>query len=123
MLGQLLTDHNKHVNVVAIQSFSKPDGLGSLVIFTSHFEVTRGLFGTDLVILNSGQLTRTTPELPPPLEASTSHQREEVCPPTYDLACNRIFSGIGFRTWTPSDTLPLYPGCLARADFIFMVSP
>ncbi|GBO35108.1 hypothetical protein AVEN_149254-1 [Araneus ventricosus] len=101
MHGQFLTDHNKHVNVVAIQSFSKPDGLGSLVTFTSHFEATRGLFGTDLVILYSSQMTRATPELPPPLEVSASRQREEVCPPRYDLACNRIFSGIGFRTWIP----------------------
>ncbi|GBM05225.1 hypothetical protein AVEN_181614-1 [Araneus ventricosus] len=34
------------------------------------------------------------------------HQREDVWPSTYDLACNRpntrrIFSGIRFRAWSP----------------------
>ncbi|GBM58500.1 hypothetical protein AVEN_212753-1 [Araneus ventricosus] len=32
---------------------------------TSRFEATRGLFWKDLVILNRGQMTRTTPELAP----------------------------------------------------------
>ncbi|GBL72345.1 hypothetical protein AVEN_115285-1 [Araneus ventricosus] len=31
----------------------------------SHFEVTPELFGTDFVILNIGQMTRTSPELAP----------------------------------------------------------
>ncbi|GBN67265.1 hypothetical protein AVEN_146049-1 [Araneus ventricosus] len=49
-------------------------------------------------------MTRTTPELASPLQASALHQREDVWPPTYDLTCSRpntrrIFSGIGFRTW------------------------
>ncbi|GBL72195.1 hypothetical protein AVEN_115176-1 [Araneus ventricosus] len=51
-------------------------------------------------------MTRTTPVLAPTLLTSAPHQREDVWPPTYDLACNRpntrrIFSGIGFRTWSP----------------------
>ncbi|GBL78861.1 hypothetical protein AVEN_48849-1 [Araneus ventricosus] len=65
-----------------------------------------GYFGTDLVILNRGQMTRTTPELAPPLQTSAPHQWEDVWLPTYDLACNTpntrpIFSGIGFQTWNP----------------------
>ncbi|GBN33999.1 hypothetical protein AVEN_143996-1, partial [Araneus ventricosus] len=53
-------------------------------------------------------MTRTTPEPAPPLQTSAPHQREDVSPPTYDLTCNRpntqcIYSGIGFRAWTPSD--------------------
>ncbi|GBM32352.1 hypothetical protein AVEN_76061-1 [Araneus ventricosus] len=58
-----------------------------------------GYFGTDLVILNLGQMT--TPELasPSPNFRTTSAN---------DLMCNRpgphtrrIFSGIGSRTWSP----------------------
>ncbi|GFX41269.1 hypothetical protein TNCV_2219671 [Trichonephila clavipes] len=32
-------------------------------ILTSHCSATRGFLATDLVILNHGQVTRTTPEL------------------------------------------------------------
>ncbi|GFT79922.1 hypothetical protein TNCV_4598241 [Trichonephila clavipes] len=38
---------------------------------------SEGLLATDLVILNHGQLTRTTPELAPPLLTTPSHQREK----------------------------------------------
>ncbi|GBM32616.1 hypothetical protein AVEN_8455-1 [Araneus ventricosus] len=69
---------------------------------------------TYIVILNRGQKSRTTPELPtfhitPPSE-------ETFGPSGYDLACNRlhtwlIFNGIGFRALelsaTEADTLPL----------------
>ncbi|GBM78946.1 hypothetical protein AVEN_40510-1 [Araneus ventricosus] len=48
-----------------------------------------GYFGTDLVILNLGQMTRTTPDLVPSLQSSVPHQREDVSPPTYDLACKQ----------------------------------
>ncbi|GBM34840.1 hypothetical protein AVEN_208042-1 [Araneus ventricosus] len=34
-------------------------------------------------------MTRTTPELAPALQTSAPHQREDVCPSTQDLACNR----------------------------------
>ncbi|GBM46669.1 hypothetical protein AVEN_261049-1 [Araneus ventricosus] len=76
----------------------------SLVKLESRFEATRGLFWTGLAILNSSQMTRTTPELAPPLQTSAPHQLKNVWPLTYDLACNspntrRIFRGIGFRTW------------------------
>ncbi|GBN76817.1 hypothetical protein AVEN_225716-1 [Araneus ventricosus] len=37
----------------------------SLVILTSRFEATQRLFGTNLVILNCSQMTRTTFELAP----------------------------------------------------------
>ncbi|GBM46881.1 hypothetical protein AVEN_10724-1 [Araneus ventricosus] len=54
-------------------------------------------------------MTRTTPELAPSLQTSVPHQRKDVCPPTYDLTCNRlntrrIFGGIGFRTCNPPAT-------------------
>ncbi|GBM36796.1 hypothetical protein AVEN_248747-1 [Araneus ventricosus] len=50
-------------------------------------------------------MTRTTPELLPPLQASAPHQRENVWFLTYDLACNRpntrrIFGGIDFELGT-----------------------
>ncbi|GBN10042.1 hypothetical protein AVEN_113208-1 [Araneus ventricosus] len=58
-----------------------------------------GYLGTDFIILNRCQMTRTTPDLapPPPNFRAT----------TYDLACNRphtrrIFSGIGSRTCEPA---------------------
>ncbi|GBM94188.1 hypothetical protein AVEN_100407-1 [Araneus ventricosus] len=49
----------------------------SLVISASRSEATRGYFGTDIVGLNRGQMTRTTPEVPPPLQTSAPHQWEE----------------------------------------------
>ncbi|GFT74688.1 uncharacterized protein TNCV_562431 [Trichonephila clavipes] len=66
---------------------------------------TRGLFATDNVILNHGQMTWTTPELAPTLLTTTPHQREDVsaldrfnvhCCPTW-----RVFSGTGleFVAW------------------------
>ncbi|GBM80870.1 hypothetical protein AVEN_89755-1 [Araneus ventricosus] len=56
-------------------------------------------------------MTRTPPELAPPLQTSAPHQREDVSPPTYNLACNRpnvrrIFSGIGFGPGNPSSPRP-----------------
>ncbi|GFW00243.1 hypothetical protein TNCV_4354401 [Trichonephila clavipes] len=52
------------------------------VILTSHFKTARGLLVTDLVILNLGQVKRTTPELAPPLQNTTLHQRED-----FELQC------------------------------------
>ncbi|GBN94323.1 hypothetical protein AVEN_140778-1 [Araneus ventricosus] len=80
-------------------------------------------------------MTRTTPELDPPFQTSSSYQREDVPPTKYDFTCNRpnyqredvspttydftcnrpntrrILSGIGVRTWKPlgfeADILPL----------------
>ncbi|GBM51699.1 hypothetical protein AVEN_215342-1 [Araneus ventricosus] len=51
-------------------------------------------------------MTRTTPELSTPSPSPSPHQREDVWPPAYDLACNRpntlrIFGGIGLRAWSP----------------------
>ncbi|GBN12333.1 hypothetical protein AVEN_241526-1 [Araneus ventricosus] len=50
-------------------------------------------------------MTRTTPELAPPLQTSAPLRREDIWSLPYDLACNRphtrwIFKGIGFRTAT-----------------------
>ncbi|GBM29908.1 hypothetical protein AVEN_246467-1 [Araneus ventricosus] len=65
-----------------------------------------GYLGTDLVILNRGQMTRTTPELAPPSPNFRATPTGGRLATTYDLACNRphtrrIFSGIGFRTCDP----------------------
>ncbi|GBM69003.1 hypothetical protein AVEN_55430-1 [Araneus ventricosus] len=83
----------------------------SLVILTSRFEATRGLFGTDLVILNLGQMTRTTPELAQPSTSFHATPAGGRLTTTYDLACSRphtrrIFSGIGSRTWNPPAPKP-----------------
>ncbi|GBN35415.1 hypothetical protein AVEN_73741-1 [Araneus ventricosus] len=49
-------------------------------------------------------MTRTTPEIAPPLQTAAPQQREDILLPIYVLACNRsnkrrIFSEIGFRSW------------------------
>ncbi|GFV99515.1 mariner Mos1 transposase [Trichonephila clavipes] len=73
-----------------------------------YSSVTRGLLATDYLILNHGQVTWTTPELAPPLLATTPHQRQDVsaldrfnvqrCP------TRRVFSGTGLDLVT-SQTL------------------
>ncbi|GBM76432.1 hypothetical protein AVEN_2083-1 [Araneus ventricosus] len=82
----------------------------------------------DLVILNLGQMTMTTPELAPPLHWSSTGLTPFLGRPgqcgyfyatptggrlttTYDLMCNRphtrrIFRGIGFRIWNPPAPKP-----------------
>ncbi|GBM34109.1 hypothetical protein AVEN_235053-1 [Araneus ventricosus] len=64
-----------------------------------------GYFGTDLVILNLGQMTRTTPERTHPLQTSATPGGRCLAT-TYNLACSRphtrrIISGVGFRVWDP----------------------
>ncbi|GBN30892.1 hypothetical protein AVEN_239465-1 [Araneus ventricosus] len=89
------------------------DGLFGLVILTSRLKQHEGYFGKDLVILNSGQMTRTTPELAP----SRNFYATPTCgrlDTTYDLTCNmphtrRIFSGIGCRTGVESRDLTTRP--------------
>ncbi|GFY20174.1 uncharacterized protein TNCV_208061 [Trichonephila clavipes] len=63
---------------------------------------TRGLLETDHAILNHGQATWTTPELAPPLLATTPHQLEDVSAlDTFNVhRCPtwRVFSGTGLGT-------------------------
>ncbi|GBN65511.1 hypothetical protein AVEN_124378-1 [Araneus ventricosus] len=80
----------------------------TLVILTAFLKQHEGYFRTDLVILNLGEMMRTTPELAPP---TLNFQREGVWAPTYDLTCTRpnilrIFSGIGSRAWEPLPPVP-----------------
>ncbi|GFY16529.1 uncharacterized protein TNCV_735581 [Trichonephila clavipes] len=60
---------------------------------------TRGLWATDHVILNQGQVTWTTPELAPPLLNTTPHQREDVSAldrfNVHRCPTRRVFSGTG----------------------------
>ncbi|GBN87511.1 hypothetical protein AVEN_24458-1 [Araneus ventricosus] len=77
----------------------------------SRFEATRGLFWEDLVILNRDQMTRTTPELAPPSPSFHATPPGGRLAATCGLACNRphtrqIFSGIGFRAWSPAASKP-----------------
>ncbi|GBM74015.1 hypothetical protein AVEN_57815-1 [Araneus ventricosus] len=63
--------NNAGVVVLALspddETYLLREGLFSLVILTSRFlKQHDGYFGTDLVALNRGQMTRTTPELVPP---------------------------------------------------------
>ncbi|GBN80921.1 hypothetical protein AVEN_213904-1, partial [Araneus ventricosus] len=63
----------------------------------------KATFGTDLVILNHGQMTRTTPELVPPSSSFHATPTGGRLATTHDLMRNRphtrrIFSGIGLRT-------------------------
>ncbi|GBN69592.1 hypothetical protein AVEN_66075-1 [Araneus ventricosus] len=77
----------------------------------------------DLVIFNHGQMTRMTPDVASPSKLPSHTIRRTFHPPMYALTCNRlntrrVFRGIGFRTWKPSDheadTLPLGHRCLTR---------
>ncbi|GFV13527.1 putative DD41D transposase [Trichonephila clavipes] len=43
----------------------------------------RELLAADLVISNHGQVTRTTPQLEPPLLSTTPHEREDACQVIY----------------------------------------
>ncbi|GBN14926.1 hypothetical protein AVEN_249819-1 [Araneus ventricosus] len=82
-----------------------------LVILTCRLKAIEGYFGTDLVNLNRGQRTRSTSELAissPNFRTTPAGGR---LAPTYDLTCNRpntrrIFSGIGFRIWSPTAPRP-----------------
>ncbi|GBN67369.1 hypothetical protein AVEN_273183-1 [Araneus ventricosus] len=49
-----------------------------LIIFTPLLKQHEGCFGRDLVNFNRSQMTRTTPELAPPLQTFEPHQREDV---------------------------------------------
>ncbi|GFT77021.1 hypothetical protein TNCV_1099171 [Trichonephila clavipes] len=59
---------------------------------------TRRLLATDIVILNHSQVTRTTPELAPPLLTSTPYQGEEVSASTDSRLTTRwVFRGTGLE--------------------------
>ncbi|GFU26141.1 uncharacterized protein TNCV_5105881 [Trichonephila clavipes] len=68
----------------------------------------RGLLATDHIILNHGQVMWTTPELAPPLLATTPHQRENVSAlDRFNVHCcptRRVFSGTGLELVTRSKT-------------------
>ncbi|GFS74123.1 uncharacterized protein TNCV_3280791 [Trichonephila clavipes] len=70
---------------------------------------TRGLLATDHVILNHGQVTRTTPELAPPLLTTTPHQREDVSAldrfNVHRCPTRRVFSGTGLELVTRQATI------------------
>ncbi|GBN50094.1 hypothetical protein AVEN_51014-2-1, partial [Araneus ventricosus] len=70
----------------------------------------RGLFRDGPVISNRSQMTRTEPELAPPLQDSVPYHRKDMAA-TYDLEYSkshkrRGFSGIGFRIWSPPAPRP-----------------
>ncbi|GBM29902.1 hypothetical protein AVEN_246462-1 [Araneus ventricosus] len=80
----------------------------SLVISKSRFDVqfrhVDGNLWTDVIILNRGQVTRTTLELAPPYPNFRSTPAGGRLATAYGLACARpytwrMFNGIGFRTW------------------------
>ncbi|GBM82761.1 hypothetical protein AVEN_272318-1 [Araneus ventricosus] len=83
----------------------------SLVILTSRFESTRGLFwdGPRNFHPRSDDEDDTRAGTPSPNFHATPTRRRLAT--TYDLTCNRphtrqIFSGIGFRTWNPPAPKP-----------------
>ncbi|GBM52426.1 hypothetical protein AVEN_105028-1 [Araneus ventricosus] len=85
----------------------------SLVTLASRFEAIRGLFCTDLVILNHGHMTRTIPELAPSLQTSAPPEGRLPLHVSFNRPnTRRIFSGIGFRTWklSGSETVTLLVG-------------
>ncbi|GFU81732.1 uncharacterized protein TNCV_3086441 [Trichonephila clavipes] len=72
-------------------------------------KATRGLWATDHVILNHGQVTWTTPELAPPLLTTTPHQREDVSAldrfNVHRCPTRRVFSGTGLEPVTKQATV------------------
>ncbi|GBO40477.1 hypothetical protein AVEN_130492-1 [Araneus ventricosus] len=54
----------------------------------SRFEGHEDYLGTDLVILNRGQMTRTTPELTPPSPSFRATPAGGRLATMYDLECN-----------------------------------
>ncbi|GFY02475.1 uncharacterized protein TNCV_3503561 [Trichonephila clavipes] len=105
----------QHINFCTAQSIAKNDANFALsptfryVSNESPLKSTRGLLATDHVILNHGQVTRTTPELAPPLQTTIPHQREDVssldrfnvhlCP------TRPVFSGTGLELVTRQATI------------------
>ncbi|GFT08447.1 uncharacterized protein TNCV_2324641 [Trichonephila clavipes] len=84
----------------------------SVPVSNAFVEPTRGLLATDHVILNHGQVTRTTLELAPPLLTTIPHLREDVSAldrfNVHRSPTRRVFSGTGLElmTYLPwSDTL------------------
>ncbi|GBN70497.1 hypothetical protein AVEN_256454-1 [Araneus ventricosus] len=85
----------------------------NLVILTSRFEATRGLFGDGPRNFEprSHDEDRTTSELAIPSPNFHATPTGGRLATTYDLTCNRphtqrIFSEIGFRTWNPPAPKP-----------------
>ncbi|GFU78983.1 hypothetical protein TNCV_308241 [Trichonephila clavipes] len=74
------------------------------VIHPTYILLTPGLLATDLIILNHGEVTRTTPELP--LLTSTPHQWEDVWAST-DLTCIVGLQRYKARTHDTPVTSPL----------------
>ncbi|GFS86027.1 uncharacterized protein TNCV_1220141 [Trichonephila clavipes] len=70
---------------------------------------TRGLLALDHVILNHGQMTRTTSELAPHLLTTTPHQREDVSAlgrfNVHRCPTRRVFSGTGLELVTKPATI------------------
>ncbi|GBL96858.1 hypothetical protein AVEN_118974-1, partial [Araneus ventricosus] len=63
-----------------------------------------------LVILSHGQMTRTTPELEPPLQTSMSHQRENVWPlRMIERAAGPIHGGSSVESGFEPGDLPTRP--------------
>ncbi|GFS73799.1 uncharacterized protein TNCV_1458391 [Trichonephila clavipes] len=76
----------------------------SVPVSNAFVEPTRGLLATDHVILNHGQVTRTTLELAPPLLTTIPHQREDVSAldrfNVHRSPTRRVFSGTGLELMT-----------------------
>ncbi|GFT16760.1 uncharacterized protein TNCV_1333741 [Trichonephila clavipes] len=72
-------------------------------------KATRGLLATDHVILNHGQVTWTAPELAPPLQTTTPHQREDILAldrsNVHRCPTRRVFSDTGLELVTRQATI------------------
>ncbi|GFW60766.1 hypothetical protein TNCV_571121 [Trichonephila clavipes] len=65
---------------------------------------TRVLLATDQGILNHGQVTRTTPELAPPLLTTIPHQQEDEL--SIDLTCIAALHGGSWWYWARTHDMP-----------------
>ncbi|GFS59127.1 uncharacterized protein TNCV_70061 [Trichonephila clavipes] len=115
----------------AILSLGNPEGmihLRSSLPRSDTNKTTRGLWATDHVILNHGQVTWTTPELAPPLLTTTPHQREDVSAldrfNVHRCPTRRVFSSTGlelmtYLPWSDTQTTGLpQPRRIMRSPFL-----
>ncbi|GBM82944.1 hypothetical protein AVEN_30708-1 [Araneus ventricosus] len=78
-------------------------------LLTKSFEATRGLFETDLVIVNGEQMTRTTPELTPPSPSFRATPAGGRLPATLDFAFTRSTHRADFHWNRVSNLEPSCP--------------
>ncbi|GFX63704.1 uncharacterized protein TNCV_215041, partial [Trichonephila clavipes] len=109
MIQSLLSPFKEVVHIMPVKKIDGEKLFAVVKKTIVELDATRGLLATDHVILNHGQVTRTTPELAPPLLTTTPHQREDVSAldrfNVYRCPTRRVFSGTGLEPVTKQATV------------------